>query len=343
MRKMNKYFSSVILGSLLLFTTACGSGDEVSGNQNESASESESIELSLSIGLSEGSHFGVGALKFKEEVEKLTNNEVTVRVYPNSQLGGEREVMEGMSIGNIDLQVTTAGPMSSFVSELALLDLPYLFENHEHAHEVLDSEIGTELADKFEAATNIKVLGWMENGFRTLINSSHPVETVEDLKGLKLRVQENELQIDTFRELGANPTPMAWPEVFTGMQQGVIDGFSNPYSVIKDGKFEEVGQFISTIQETYSAMPLLMSKAKFDSLSNEHQDAIIEAAKIAVPYQREQAAKMEAEIAEEYKEMGVTITTPDLAGMKEAVEPIFEKWAPQFGEELVEMIRNYEY
>lgn len=335
--KKNLLVVFMIIGMMVL--AACG-GDEGSSS---SSSDGENVVIDVSLPLGAESHHGVGVLKFGEELEKLTDGRITIRPHYDNALGGEREVFEGMGVGTIDAGIISTGPMGGFIDEFLLFDLPYIFENHEHVYAFLDSEHGDELAKLVEEEANVKLLAWMENGFRHNTNSVRAIETPEDLKGIDHRTQESQVQIDTWTALGANATPMAWPEVYTGLQQGVIDSQENPLPTIYDMKFYEVQDYLNLTKHVYHPAPLMMSKKLFDSFSAEDQELILEAAATALPVQREASQEQEVESLKELENEGMTVTEPDLAPFRELVQPVIEKWKPIVGEDLVDAALNFEY
>src|SRR5699024_2501345 len=221
--------------------------------------------------------------------------------------------------------------------------LPYIFENHDHAYAFLDSEHGEHLAELIYEEADVKVLAWMENGFRHETNSVRAIETLEDLEGIDHRTQESKVQIDTWTALGTNATPMAWTEVFTALQQGVIDSQENPLATIADVNFSEVQDYLNLTKHVYSPAPLMISRELFDSFSEEDQDIILEAAKNALPYQRDVSQQQEEDFTVELEEEGMTVTEPELDPFREAVEDVIEKWKPKIGEDIVDAALDMEY
>jgi tripartite ATP-independent transporter DctP family solute receptor len=337
MKKIWGLMVTVVISIVLM----AGCGGQESGADAKSGGEQRIFDVSLPLG--EGSHHDVGMKKFKEEVERLTDGRLSVKLHYNNELGGEREVVEGMGINTIDMGVASTGPLGSFVKDVYMFDLPYLFKDVEHAYAVLDSEIGDELAKKIEEQANVKVLSWMENGVRHETNNVRPINSPEDLKGIKHRTQESEVQVDTWRALGTDATPMAWPEVYTALQQGVIDSQENPIPTILDVRFYEVQKYLNLTGHVYSPLPFMMSKQLFDSLPKEDQEAILEAAKAATPVQREASQKQEQEALKELEEKGMEITEPELEPFIEKVDPVYEKWAPNINEELINKVRDFKY
>lgn len=321
-----------------LLLTSCGNGG---GEGDDSDAFEGTLDLSLALG--EGSHHHAGAEAFGDKLEELTEGRIQVQYHYDNALGGEREVVEGMSINSIDMGIASTGPIGGFVSDFFLFDMPYLFENHDHAHAVLDGEIGDELADLLKDDSNVQILGWMENGFRHQTNSVRPINEPEDLRGIDHRTQESEVQIDTWNALGANATPMAWPEVYTALQQGVMDSQENPLPTIVDVNFFEVQDYLALTQHTYSPAPMMISGQLWDSLSEEDQGHFQEAADHAVPIQREASQEQEEEAIETLESEGMETTEPNLEPFIEAVEPVYDKWAPELGEDRIETARNFDY
>jgi TRAP-type transport system periplasmic protein len=348
---MNKAKQLTILGvtgSLVLFTAACGNGNDTEGDNNAEASGNEGgaedaehiIDVSLPLGAD--SHQAVGVHAFGDKLEELTDGRLTIQAHYDNALGAEREVVEGMGVDTVDAGISSTGPMGSFVSELLLFDLPYVFEDHDHVYGFLDSEHGEELAELVSEEANIQVLAWMENGFRHNTNSVRALEHPDDLEGINHRTQESEVQMDTWEALGANATPMAWDEVYTALQQGVMDSQENPLPTIYDVNFYEVQDYLNLTQHVYHPAPLMMSQSLFDTFDEEDQNAIMEAAEHALPLQREASQEQEEEYLQELEAEGMEVTEPDLEPFEEAVQPVIEEWSSIVGEELVDDAINFE-
>ncbi|RXF75718.1 DctP family TRAP transporter solute-binding subunit, partial [Hansschlegelia zhihuaiae] len=175
------------------------------------------------------SHFGSAATAFKDYVEKESDGRLKIAIFPGGALGGEREIVESLQLGTVDMAMTGTSVVGNFVPEVLIYDVPFLFRDTKQARAVLDGQIGKDILAKFEDK-DIVGLGYGENGFKMLTNNRHPVEKPEDLNGMTVRVMENEIHIAAFRQLGARPTPIAWPELFAALQQGVVDGQDNPIS-----------------------------------------------------------------------------------------------------------------
>lgn len=315
------------------FAIALSTAFVVAAATTVSAQETRVFDVSLPLGPE--SHQAVGVLKFGEELDRLSEGRLTIRPHYDNALGAEREVVEGMGFGLIDMGITSTGPMGGFVDDFMLFDLPYIFNNHEEVYTFMDGPHGDALAAKLETDANVKILGWMENGFRHNTNNVRALNTPDDLKGIRHRTQESRVQVDTWTALGADASPMAWTEVFTALQQGVIDSQENPLATIYDVKFYEVQKYLNLTQHVYSPAPLMMGAQLFTSLSEADQAIVEEAAALAVPVQREASQKMEQELIGQLAELGMTVTEPDLDAFREKVQPVIEKWKDTVGPDLI--------
>ncbi|UTW10192.1 TRAP transporter substrate-binding protein [Marinobacterium rhizophilum] len=304
------------------------------------AQETQVLDVSLALG--PDSHHAIGALKFGEELDRLSGGRLTIRPHYDNALGGEREVVEGIGFGLIDMGVTSTGPMGGFVDDFMLFDLPYVFTSVEQAYGFLDGPYGDGLVQKLEEQAGVKILGWMENGFRHNTNNVRTLNTPDDLEGIRHRTQESRVQVDTWSALGANASPMAWTEVFTALQQGVMDSQENPIATIYDVKFYEVQKYLNLTGHVYSPAPFMMGAQLFNSLSEEDQAIVLEAAKIAVPVQREASQRMEQELITKLEEQGMVVTQPDIALFQQRVQPVIEQWKETVGVELVDAAINFQ-
>ena len=205
--------------------------------------QEKQVVLKLGHAVAPEHPYHLGAVRYSELVAQRTKNKVKIDVYPSTQLGNERDMVEGLQLGTIDLVVTSTGPLGGFVPRIFVVDLPFLFRDREHAYKVLDGSIGRELLDAF-SAKGIRGLAFWENGFRQMTNSVRPIEKPEDLKGIKIRTMENKVHLSAFRAFGASPTPMAWSEVYTALQQKTIDAQENPIAIIYFQKIYEVQKYL---------------------------------------------------------------------------------------------------
>lgn len=300
---------------------------------NSLAEAAPEYSFKLGHAVPEENAYHYGALKFKELVESKTEGKVQIDIFPNNQLGtGERDIIEGLQLGTVDVYVGSTGPMGGFEKKFLLFDFPFLFEDKKHVYTVLDGEIGNYIMGLLEDK-GIHGMAWMENGFRNLTNSKRAVASPDDAKGLKVRTQENKVHMAMWRALGADPTPMAWSEVFTALQQGTIDGQENPVPVIYTSKLYEVQKYLSLTRHVFSPAMIAIARPAFETLPKEYQQIVEGAAKEAALYQREVSDKMERDFLEKLKENGMEISTPDLAPFREATRKVYGEFEKDLGED----------
>jgi len=298
--------------------------------------------INLGHTLSDTSHYSIGADAFAETLKELSDGEFTVREHPAGSLGGERDMIEGLQIGTVDVVITSTGPLGNFVPETYVLDLPFLFEDYEHARSVLDGEIGQDLLDMM-GEHDLVGLAWSENGFRHLTNSRNEVHEPEDVDGLKIRTMENQVHMNAFRELGASPTPMAFPELFTALQQGTVDAQENPITVITATKFWEVQDHLSLTGHVYSPEAILASPILWSELSEQEKEWFQKAADASAEATREEVSRLETEGIERLREEGMTVITDiDKEPFQEEITPVYEAFEERYGSEMLERIRNFE-
>ena len=296
--------------------------------------------MRISISTAQNSHQGVAIDTFAKEVEKRTGGRYKVHTFYNGALGGERESIEAVQLGTQELTFTSTGPVPNFVPETRILDVPFLFRDKAHARAVLDGPIGQEMLAKFEPK-GIKALGWAENGFRHMTNNKRAVNAPDDLKGLKMRTMENPVHIAAYKGFGIVPTPMAFTEVFTALQQGTVDGQENPLSVITAAKFEQVQKHLSLTGHVYSPAVILMSKAAFDKLSAADKKHFIDAAAEGIKANRARVDEDDARGVADLKSTGMQVIEVDKSKFQAALTPVFAEFAKQFGQANLDKIRNY--
>ncbi|AMM23140.1 TRAP transporter substrate-binding protein [Variovorax sp. PAMC 28711] len=297
--------------------------------------------MKISISTAQNSHQGVAIDTFAKEVAARTGGRYKIETFYNGSLGGERESIEAVQLGTQALAFSSTGPVPNFVPETKILDVPFLFRDKAHARAVLDGPIGQDLLGKFDAK-GFKALAWGENGFRHMTNSKRDVKEPEDLKGLKMRTMENPVHIAAYKGLGIITTPMAFPEVFTALQQGTVDGQENPLSVILSAKFAQVQKHLSLTGHVYSPCIFVMNKEMFDKLGAADKTAFLEAAKVAVKANRDRVDQDDANGVKMLREQGVTvIENVDKPRFVSVLAPVNAEFEKQFGKANLDKIRNY--
>ncbi|BDG43740.1 TRAP transporter substrate-binding protein [Saccharococcus caldoxylosilyticus] len=338
---MKKIFKArkFIVGLLsvgLLFLSACGSNATQGGTKSNNHGIQERI-IKAGIGLNEDHPEGQGLLKFKEIVEKKSGGKLKVQTYFSATLGDDLKMTEALQSGTQEITIPSTSPLVGIVKEFGIFDFPFLFNTAEEADAILDGPIGKKLLEKLPEHRLIGLAYW-ENGFRNVTNSKHPINTIDDFKGLKLRTMQNQVHIDAFKKLGANPTPMAFSEVFTALESKTVDGQENPLATIKSNKYYEVQDYLSLTKHVYTPFVFLVSKKFWDSLSPEEQKILQDAAVEAGKYQRELSRQEDKRALEELKKTGIKInevSDGERKKMEEAIKPVIDKYAKEFGEDLV--------
>ena len=282
------------------------------------------------------------AEKFAELVNKNTGGEVQVQIFPNSLLGGQRELLEGLQLGSVDITLTTAAVLSSFLPKTMVIELPFMFRDREHVYKVVDGPLAKEIYAGDEQK-KMKIIDTWENGFRNITNNVRPIEKPEDMKGVKIRVMENKMYIEMFKALGASPTPMARGELFSGLQTKVIDGQENPLGQIYTSRFYEVQKYATLSGHTYSPEVVVFSLATWQKIPAKHQEVILKASAEARQYNRELSAKMDQEFVGKLKEKGMTVTAltaQQIVPFQEKMMPVWDQFADKIGKDLIQKIKD---
>ncbi|WP_018389485.1 TRAP transporter substrate-binding protein [Ancylobacter sp. FA202] len=254
--------------------------------------------------------------KFADIVAEKSKGDLKIEIYPDRQLGEEREMVEGLQLGTVDMAVVSTGPLVAFVPSLGTVDLPFLFKSSEHAYKVLDGEVGQDLLAKFQDR-GIIGLAWWENGWRSL-TSKKEVKSPADLKGMKLRTMQNPVHIAAFKELGASPIPMVWGEVFTSLSQGVIDAQENPVTIVYSNSLWEVQKYMTLTRHVYGPHLVLFSQQVWDRLTPAQQTILKEALIEATTFQRQTSARLETEQLKLLADKGMIVEQVDITPFQEA-------------------------
>ncbi len=299
--------------------------------------QEKQVVLKLGHAVAPEHPYHLGAMRYSEWIAQRTKNKVKIDVYPSTQLGNERDMVEGLQLGTIDLVVTSTGPLGGFVPRIFVVDLPFLFRDREHAYKALDGPTGRELLDAF-SAKGIKGLSFWENGFRQMTNNVRPIEKPEDLKGIKIRTMENKVHLSAFRAFGASPAPMAWSEVYTALQQRTIDAQENPIAIIYFQKIYEVQKYLALTGHFYSPAPLLMSLKAFNNLPQNIQKIMLDTAMECATYERNLLRDNEAKQLAEIKAKGMQVTLPNKKPFQAAAAPVYKEFESQFGKEIIDRI-----
>jgi tripartite ATP-independent transporter DctP family solute receptor len=285
------------------------------------------------------SHYGAGTQAFCADLEKRTANRYKCQIQAGSN--DERASIEAVQLGTLDVTNTSTGPVSNFVPEVGIVDIPFLFRDYDHARRVLDGPIGQEMLAKFPSK-GIVALAWTENGFRHLTNSKRAVVKPDDVKGLKVRTMQNPVHIQAFQSIGVQPTPMAFSELFTSLQQGVVDGQENPIPVILSAKFSQVQKHLSLTGHVYSPSLLLISPKLWNSLSDADKAAFLEAAKAGATAQRKKVNDDEAAGISQLRSDGMeVVVNVDGNAFRAAMTPVWSEFAKKYGADNIKRIQDF--
>ncbi|MFC7460383.1 TRAP transporter substrate-binding protein [Hydrogenophaga defluvii] len=305
-----------------------------------SAAAGAQTVMKISYSTSITSHYGVGSTAFCDEVEKGTQGRYKCQQFPNAALGGEREMIEAVQLGTQDLANVSTGALGNFVPEVKIVDIPFLFRDYAHARKVMDGEFGQDLLKKM-TAKGIVGLAWTENGFRHMTNSKRAINQASDANGLKMRTMENKVHMEGYKTFGILPTPMAWPEVFTALQQGTVDGQENPIPVILSAKLSQVQKHLSLTNHVYSPAVLIVAPNIWNKLNDADKKVFSEAAKKGAAAQRKKVNDDEANGIAELKKDGMQVVEQvNGESFRKAVAPAYAQYAKEFGADKIAAIQN---
>ncbi|MGI6603962.1 MAG: DctP family TRAP transporter solute-binding subunit [bacterium] len=313
MKRRNGFLvSGLVLLLILSLLSGCGGGTET---QQGATADDKPIEIKLAHSSpATNDRLETACQEFAKAVAEKTGGKIKVTTYPASQLGGEREQLEGVQMGTIEMAALSSGPFPGIFPDIMVFDMPYLLYTREAAFKVLDGPVGDEVRDRLLQETGVRALVWGENGFRHFTSNVRPIVKPEDMRGQKIRTMENPAHMAIVRVMGGDPTPMAFGEVYTALAQGTVDGQENPISLITSMKFHEVQKYCTLDGHVYNPYLLIINEDFYQSLSSEHQQALQEAAELW--------REVERKLNHEQSEAGVQV-------MKDAGVEVYELTAEQ--------------
>lgn len=341
---MKKLSALFLAAGMVLCLASCGGGSSApsaatpapAGNPPASSAAASTppstaqVTFRLGVAQEDSNPYSKGAYQFSDLVKEKTNGRIQIDVYTGGQLGGESDMTESVSLGTLDICLTSNAPLTNFSPRFNLFELPYLFMSYEQIDKVLDGEVGRELLDDL-SSINVKGLAYFENGFRNLTNSKREINAPADLKGLKIRTMESAMHIAAFTALGANPTPMAWGEVYTALQQGTIDGQENPGIAIKGQKIYEVNKYLSITEHVYTPVELIMNQGAFEKLSPEDQAIVLACAQEAATFERKICREVNADLSF-FEQQGMIISHPDKQPFQDIAKTIWKDYEGDLGD-----------
>ena len=279
------------------------------------------------------------ALKFKEMVEERSKGEIKVTIYPAAQLGHDADILSALQFGTLDLGVITSSPQTNFAKEIGVLDVPFLFKDWKHVMDFIHCDFYNDFLKSTDKAMFYN-LALMPRGYRDVTNSKKPINTPEDLKGLKIRVIESPVFVKTFETLGASPQAMSWGEVFTALQQGTIDGQENTLATISYERVYEVQKYVSKTQHIFAFASICASKTLFDGYSEADQTLLRKAARDATEFIANQVQDQEKTYAKELTEKGMEINEVDLDAFRSLIKPVQEEIAKEYSYDFYQKIKK---
>ena len=302
------------------------------------AEKSTVVELKFGHIQPESDLFHLGAVKFKEEVEAQSKGKMTVTVYPNSTLGAERDLAEGMRLGTVDFALI-GDVLGNFSPSIQILAIPYLFNDQEEFSEIMSGSGFQKIADNVLEKAQIRVLTHWNRGSRQL-TSNKPIKSVKDIQGLKIRVPQVPVMVSAWKEMGANPTPMAWNEVYSALEQRVIDAQENPIPFIYGARVYEVQDYLSFTDHKYEYITISMSDQRWNTLSEDQQEILVDAAKQAQLYHDELVANKSADFLKEMEASGMQVIYPDKDSFIKKVQPIHDTLGNNIDPEAYKLIKE---
>lgn len=357
--KKRKVVSLILTASLVGMLAGCSGGTSSNSTGTSSAAADtkaadtsnsgteNAVELSLADAQPDGCAANISMKAMVDEIAEKSGGSVKVTYYPNSQRGNERDLAEGVMAGTVDMAWVSCAVMQNFTDDFAIFSLPFIFKDYDHVHAYANSELGDQVFGKLEEQNKVKVLGLFDQGFRWIWTSKKEVKTLDDLAGLKIRTPESDVYTQTFSLLGTNPTPMAFGDLFTALQTGVVEGYEvNPESTWTNGTYEAI-KYGCKSNHIFAGSVLFVSQSAYDRLSDDQKAVLEEAAANAVICNNEIAAENEADYEKKLTDAGLTINPladGEQEKFAEAVLPLYEKYYDMVGgKDYVDQVRNMEY
>ena len=334
-----------ILAAVTVTFNGCMSSQsvkEASASVKSTSSESATATagktvIKISDGNPDEHPANVGAREFKKLIEAKYPDKFSVQIYPNAQLGDDTKATQDCAMGNLEMAISSASPLTGMDFALGVFDLPFIVPNDKAADAIFDGKVGKEIAAGLDAK-GLHLLAYYENGFREITNSKREIKTPADLKGLKIRTMENNIHLAAFKAMGASPTPLPFSEVFTALQQKTVDGQENPISTIYLNKYNEVQKYCTITNHLYGPHLMLMSESFWKQLTSDEQKYFTEAAQKSAVLNRKTNRQMCEDDLKKLKANGMTITEltdSERQAFIDDCKPVYNEYESQIGESLV--------
>jgi len=329
---LKKYLCIALTLTLLILSSSCGGSAPASSNTPAPAAPAaaaDKIVLKAAHVLAADHPYNLGMMKFNELLQERTDGQISLDIFPSSQLGNERELTEAIQLGTVDIALAAASVVANFNKNFVIYDLPFLFEDREHAYKFLDGELGKVYLDEL-AQYKMIGLGYWETGFSKLVNSKRAISTPDQVAGLNIRTMESAPYMTYFSELGANPVPMGWGDIYTSLQNGTIDGLTNPITAIYTSRLNDVAKFLSKDDSHYCPIVMLMSPSTYEKLTPEQQQIVRECEEEARKYERQCVLEGEDRLYKAFEDEGGTIVDLDRSVWMttSAVQAVYDSIVP---------------
>lgn len=335
-----RYFRISALGAVVACALAFSIGAAAAQDKWDSQPWIEAPPVTLKAGYNTVKQYPHGRAieRFANRVAERSGENFQIQTFPSEQAGNERQMLDSVVLGNLDICKTSTGIIAAIVPEFGVFDLPYVFRDLDHMMAVINGKVGQELAAKLEAR-GVKVLFWMEQGTRSFYTTSKPIKTPQDLKGLKIRTIQSPVMVDTINALGASATPMAFGELYIALKSGVVDGAENAPDAIWYAKQHEVTKYFSETNHFRTPVVVVMNKAKFDALPTEYQEIVVQTARETQNWAGSLYSQVSDALMASLREDGMTIVDADEEAFRKAVEPVYAKHGERFAA-LLQAIRD---
>ena len=336
---MEKKAKILLLAGLALCVATLG----FAGGKKEEAKSSGPISIKIAHHLPADHSLNKHAIKFVELIGQKSNGKIKADIYPNGQLGGQKDLLEALRMGTMDMTYVDTGILANYDMKIGILDLPYVFKNPEHVRKAMAGEAGAMLKDSVLKASGIRMLSIVNSGVRHTLMAKKQIKTIADMKGAKIRTPQAPVMVDTFKAFGANPTAMAFAEVYTAVQTGVIDGLEGIPEFLDQNKMYEVAKMWTETAHNTTCNALCISEKVLQKYPKDIQDVILSSVDESVNYFYTVVSSVDAEHRKHMADNGVQFLTVDLAPYKAAVAPMVEKFiADNKAEALYKLIKSAE-
>ncbi len=346
MKKLSVKILSAVLAATMILATGCNksNANESPSNNNEQSQNTSKEVRTIQVGhvnpSKENDQFQKYAVLFKKNIEEISDGKFVIEIMGDAQLGGDRDMLEGLQMGTLDMGLISNFTVGLFSPIYQVFNLPYIFESADKAAATFDNkEIMNPLVEELYKSCNIQLLSMAEGGFRYMLNNKRPIKTVADLKDLKMRLPEAPTYVDSFKAWGSNPTTMAYTETFAAVQQGTVDGLEIPLGSILSSGYQEINKYLSLTEHFSSPIAVMLSKNIWDSLSDEEKAWFNEAAAKTTVEHRVFMKDIQAKYLEEIKKSGIQVNeVEDKSEFRKAAQPVYDKYIAEFGSEIIDLI-----